>query len=246
MAKLKLKWEITDIPKDTKIKLWHIMKDNKTYRTFTGYASKHFDELFTTDETNYAGVSRATYKALKDEILLMPKEEVKTLPDDLQAWIQQLRPELKDQMLEGETKAKAEPEGGPGLPASFVAEKLMEHQDRLSELAKAMDSSLGFRFHRCGYVRRRTTKYLLQHLDFEFSRPKFSERLQRLEEALEEAHTKQLKNGGMVLFPVDDLLFPKDDLLPEVTGLASNLRNDLCLVIERGTFKGKCDICKDW
>ncbi len=99
MAKLKPGWVKTDIPKDIKIKLWWIMKDNPTYRSWEerivgkSYTGAQ-DKLFANDELKYIKMSSDTYKALKYEILHMPAEEVVSLPPDLQSWVKQLRPEL--------------------------------------------------------------------------------------------------------------------------------------------------------
>lgn len=99
MAKLKPGWVKTDIPKDIKIKLWWIMKDNPIYRSWEerivgkSYTSAQ-DKLFANDELKYIKMSSDTYKALKYEILHMPAEEVVSLPPDLQSWVKQLRPEL--------------------------------------------------------------------------------------------------------------------------------------------------------
>lgn len=94
MAKLKPEWMKTDIPKDTKIKLWGIMRDCPTYSAWDKYITSH-EKLFDKAEYDWLPRSRATHKALQDEINEMPIEEVRSLPSDLQIWIQQLRPELQ-------------------------------------------------------------------------------------------------------------------------------------------------------
>ena len=94
MAKLKPEWVKTDIPKDTKVKLWRIMKDNPTYDAWQrGIARYGFD----TEEDKYIHLSRDTYRALKYEVIHMPFEEVSNLPPDLQSWVRQLRPELESE-----------------------------------------------------------------------------------------------------------------------------------------------------
>ena len=86
MGKLKAKWEKTDIPKDTKIKLWRIMKDCKTYNDRKAYIANH-EELFDKEEHDKCSAYvRDTFKALEREIKDMPLSEVSSLPDDLQKW----------------------------------------------------------------------------------------------------------------------------------------------------------------
>jgi len=92
--KLKPKWMKTDIPKDTKIKLWRIMKDNPTYEAWQQGAAR-FRYEFDKKEDKYIRLSRYTYKSLQAEVCQMPVEEVCNLPSDLQTWIQELRPELR-------------------------------------------------------------------------------------------------------------------------------------------------------
>lgn len=101
MRKLKPEWVKTDIPKNTKIKLWRLMKDNPTFDTFHGQLSKHYDEIFigiSKRPYKYGSMSRDTYNALKYEIAHMPLEEVKTLPSDLQAWVITIRQDLKENL----------------------------------------------------------------------------------------------------------------------------------------------------
>jgi hypothetical protein len=100
MTKLKPGWVKTDIPKRIKIKLWRLMRDNPTYRSWeeaiVGKSSTSAqDNLFASDELKYIKMGSDTYKALKYEILHMPAEEVLNLPPDLQSWVKQLRPELE-------------------------------------------------------------------------------------------------------------------------------------------------------
>lgn len=101
MHKLKPEWVKTDIPKDIRIKLWCLMKDNTTFDTFCGQLSKRYDEIFidvSKRPDKYGSMSRDTYNALIYEIEHMPLEEVKTLPSDLQAWVIQIRPDLKENL----------------------------------------------------------------------------------------------------------------------------------------------------
>ena len=100
MAKLKPEWVKTDIPKNTKVKLWRIMKDNPTYRSWEEaiVGKSHTtaqDKLFANDELKYIKMSMDTRNALQYEIMHMPAEEMESLPADLQSWVKQLRPELE-------------------------------------------------------------------------------------------------------------------------------------------------------
>jgi len=69
-------------------------------------------------------------------------------------------------------------------------------------------------------------KYLLMHLDYEFQQPKFSTEIQNLQ------------THGAWKYQRDWIT-----RIPEPIG---DLQEKLWLVIERGTFKGTCAICKDW
>jgi len=103
MAKLKPWWAKTDIPKDIRVKLWRIMRDNPTFDTFHGQVSKKFDEIFmgvSKKETKYGSLSRDTYNALKNEIMHMPVGDVAALPLDLQGWVIELRPEMEEDLEE--------------------------------------------------------------------------------------------------------------------------------------------------
>lgn len=95
MSKLKPGWVKTDIPKDIKIKLWRLMKDNPTYDAWlVGIASHDFDEK----EDRYIRTSRDTHQRLQQEVMLMPPEEALSLPSDLQSWMVQIRPDLKEDL----------------------------------------------------------------------------------------------------------------------------------------------------
>lgn len=115
MPKLKPEWVKTDIPKDAKLKLWRIMRDNPTFDAFQGQVSKRYDEIFggvSKTQDKYGTISRDTYKALQYETKHMPVEEVASLPADLQSWVKQLRPELE---LEIKRVPGTIPEGLLGL-----------------------------------------------------------------------------------------------------------------------------------
>jgi len=76
------------------------MKDNPTYRSWEKAIigksqTTGEDKLFADNESKYLRISRDTYKSLKQEIMDMPPDEVASLPQDLQNWIRQLRPDLK-------------------------------------------------------------------------------------------------------------------------------------------------------
>lgn len=106
MPKLKPSWVITDIPKNTKIKLWRLMKDNPTYKSWEKaiVGKSHTtdqDKIFTNVELDYIRMSKDTYNCLKKEVMLMPLEELETLPQDLQRWIYDMRPDLKAEKDKG-------------------------------------------------------------------------------------------------------------------------------------------------
>jgi hypothetical protein len=99
MAKLKPKWVKTDIARETKIKLWRVMKNCPTYDSWEKYITRH-KELFDESEYNCVRMSRDTHKALKGEIMDMPVGEVATLPLELQGWILELRPGIEEDLEE--------------------------------------------------------------------------------------------------------------------------------------------------
>ena len=75
------------------------MKDNPTFDAFQGQVSKYYDDIFvgvSKTEDKYGTISYDTYKALRDEILDMPTEEIETLPEELQLWIRQLPKRKKE------------------------------------------------------------------------------------------------------------------------------------------------------
>lgn len=128
MAKLKPEWMKTDIPKDTKIKLWGIMRDCPTYSAWDKYITSH-EKLFDKGEYDWLPRSRATYKALQDEINEMPIEEVHSLPIDLRIWIEQIRPDLKEQ-----GQVVTEQQSMKNVPDI----RLEKHFNQLAEIAKAL------------------------------------------------------------------------------------------------------------
>lgn len=93
MSKLKPKWVKTDIPREIKIKLWRVMKDNPTFIPWQEYIANN-SQLFTESEERYVPYSRDTYKRLQQEIREMPLDEIRLLPDDLQVWVKGLRPDV--------------------------------------------------------------------------------------------------------------------------------------------------------
>lgn len=102
MSKLKPPWQKTDIPKDIKLKLWRIMKDNPTYDTWLrGIADLQYG-LDKKEEDKYVKISRETHKRLQEEIKEMPVSEVCLLPIDLQVWVKGLRPDIKGKLELGE------------------------------------------------------------------------------------------------------------------------------------------------
>ncbi|MFC1930344.1 hypothetical protein ACFLWE_00400 [Chloroflexota bacterium] len=89
MAKLKPKWRKTDIPKHVKVKhLYKALMESATFQEWTQVLARmSWDK----EDEAYCKYSRDTYKALQDEIREMPITEIKTLPEDLRAWIYDVR-----------------------------------------------------------------------------------------------------------------------------------------------------------
>lgn len=241
MKKTKPKWVKTDIPKDIKIKLWRIMRNNPTYDAWSkDLAKRDFDE----NEEKFIPRSRDSYKALQDEIKQMPIAAVRELPFDIQVWIRELRPEIAELLKAGQ-------------------EKYRDHWGKLARLAEELALCLEFRsdsIMRLGrlvlhgeLVKSRTYpdkpggcffdgscvllsaersplyECLIEHLGAES--PEFGEELQQAREIA----TRWFGSEREALWHsvADD-------------ELVSKLRKELYLCSERGTFPGKCPICKGW
>lgn len=96
MAKLRQKWEKTDIPLPTRIKLWRIMTVYLTYDSWVkGVAN--ISTKFEKSEDKYIRLNRPTYKLLQQELQEMPFSVVVNLPEDLREWLINVRPDLKIQ-----------------------------------------------------------------------------------------------------------------------------------------------------
>ncbi len=93
MGKIKPGWQKTLIPMEHKITLWRIMKDNPT-QTAREQAVAHLD--LTNERARFLHISRDEFKALGQEIMAMPIEQVNLLPEDLKIWIISLRPNIED------------------------------------------------------------------------------------------------------------------------------------------------------
>lgn len=70
------------------------MIDNATYSAWELDIARHAD-LFDEEEARHIHMSPSTYRRLQDEIWEMPQSELPTLPEDIQDWIVELRPEIK-------------------------------------------------------------------------------------------------------------------------------------------------------
>jgi len=152
MPKLKSSWVITDIPKDIKVKLWRFMKDNPTYKSWEkAIVGKSYttdqDEIITNVESDFIKMSKDTYNSLKKEVLLMPQEEVETLPEDLKRWVMSVRPELKVYLRPSDSsKTLTVEETVIGEERKQLLEmfrqRLQEHLDELAKTALRLASNL--------------------------------------------------------------------------------------------------------
>jgi len=89
MSKLKPSWVKTDIPKSIKVQyLWKAMMEAPTY---TGWQQALAKMEWPEEYDKYCRTSQDTYKSLQDEVREMPETEIRTLPDDLKAWIGDVR-----------------------------------------------------------------------------------------------------------------------------------------------------------
>jgi hypothetical protein len=151
-------WQKTNIPKNTKIKLWRIMKDNPTFDARTRHIANHPD-TFTSDEHKFIPMSRDTYQQLQREIDKMPLTEVRTLPEELQVWIKGLRPNLRKELQEQQS-----------VQVVGTSEK-KEHESRIRSLLEYWKRDLSLDISRTSRPMRqrynaeidRLFPYLLQH-----------------------------------------------------------------------------------
>ena len=245
MAKLKPQWMKTDIPRDTKIKLWRPMRTNPTYAAWQRWIDTH-REIFEKDEDQFSPSSRDLYKALQDEIREMPIEEVLELPSDIQVWIRELRPELVEVLKLGQERYRdhwgklARLAGELALCLEFRSDSVMRLGRALSNkgLVKAPtypDNPGGCFFDLYGQCvllsAEKSPLYecLIEHLGAEF--PKFREELQQAREIA----TKWFASEREALWHrvADD-------------EFVSKLRRQLYVSSERGIFHHECSICRSW
>jgi hypothetical protein len=70
------------------------MEGNTTFESWQQSIARE-DQQFDNDDLQYLYMTRDTYTNLKKEIQFMPLPEVQTLPEDVQRWIFDVRPDLK-------------------------------------------------------------------------------------------------------------------------------------------------------
>jgi len=255
MAKLKPQWMKTDIPRDTKIKLWRPMRTNPTYATWQRWIDAH-PEIFEKDEDQFSPSSRDLYKALQDEIREMPIEEVLELPSDIQVWIRELRPDVAEVLKAGQERYRdhwgklARLAGELALCLEFRSDSIMRlgiYLGTLTSPGKLVDTPPYPETRRypdnpggcfidvygqCVLLSAEKSplyECLIEHLGAEF--PKFREELQQ---------AREIATRCLVTQP--------EALWHRVAGneLVSKLRKQLYVSSERGIFYGKCPICRGW
>ncbi len=95
MGKLKAEWQRTDIPEPVKVKLWLAMKENTSHPSWQQAVARM---EFSQEEEKYVRTSYDTYRALKQEIRLMPVSVVEALDNqELRRWILSVRLEPQAQ-----------------------------------------------------------------------------------------------------------------------------------------------------
>ena len=129
MVKLKPDWQKTDLPKRIKVDFWRVMKDYSTHKSWQQAIAKTYSVI---SDDEYGKTSFATYTSLKKEVTLMPLEEVETLPNDLQQWILQLRPDL---LADQQTK-QLKPQ------VQVTAYEDTPHKQKMRDLAGKMASAI--------------------------------------------------------------------------------------------------------
>jgi len=88
-------WIQSEVPRATKIKLWRIIRDNRTYSGWIKGIERTRDQ-FSEEELNRLPRDRDVLYQLREEITGMPARDVAQLPWDLQQWVYSLRPELEE------------------------------------------------------------------------------------------------------------------------------------------------------
>ena len=159
MGKLKAPWVITDIPKDIKVELWRAMINNYTYIDWQKAVGKiDYEALSLKDEqelNKYIKTSYETYKRLKKEIKLMPKQEVDTLPQNLKIWIYSIRQNLK---LEKSAEQQ--------LKERTLDPRLKKHLDELAETTNILAHQAQRLFHYKDNDYIEVTGDVLTHISF--------------------------------------------------------------------------------
>jgi hypothetical protein len=141
--KLKAPWVLTDIPKIIKVKLWRLMKDNPAYTSWCMAIARKSgtvdqDEIFAKDEQDFIKMSRDTYNSLKKELMLMPQEEVETLPEDLKRWVLSIRPDLKENLRPSDSRKTLIGEKILESHAANQDPRIIKHFDELCEVSRAL------------------------------------------------------------------------------------------------------------
>ncbi|MDD5094337.1 MAG: hypothetical protein PHV74_08175 [Dehalococcoidia bacterium] len=234
--KLKAPCTTTDIPKHIKIELWRIMKDNSTYNHW----GKAIARAKTLDQyANDFSATKDNYQRLKKELELMPLYEVDTLPDDLQQWIKDVRPELMDRRSESQQRINMEP---------LILQSMSSHFDHMSDIASAMLAG--------------NLDKVVEGIGGAYTISDKDETYRDIpQDELGLALESNLENIFQQCGPWDFWYCFYEHFLAEFSELFAPNESDITILTDkrpyeliealrvlarRKTFKGTCPVCKDW
>jgi hypothetical protein len=96
--KLKASYIKTNIAKPVKIELFRIMRDYQTESNREQAVARSMELQELSKIFGQVPLSPDTFRRLKTEIKEMPLSEVSSLPKDLQVWMVEIRPDLKQEL----------------------------------------------------------------------------------------------------------------------------------------------------
>ena len=131
--KMKASFVKTNIAKPVKLELFRIMKDYHTQRDREQAVARSKEIHDLSQVFKFVPISRDTFKRLKGEVNEMPFSEVLSLPKDLQDWIIEIRPDLKQdlvrQRLEQSSKSPTASSGIPIIiPKRIIKSQIIERK----------------------------------------------------------------------------------------------------------------------
>jgi len=234
MGREKPPWKKSNLPKNIKIKIWDIMSQTNTYPNMCKHLANYpdsltdheWEQLGTTKEAikesidiMKAVITRDVYKALQEEIMLMPLRNLAFLHIMIQNFGRALR---------GDTQLQ-----------QSIESLIQLQEEHPKELARVAEKLVDF----LKYVRQTSSNWNWTLIEFATERNAKPEFIA----ILEDFHTKCLLTHMQAEKPVLAQLASLrlwDDL--KRRNINDALIDRLSLKAERKDFIGKCEICKYW